>query len=126
MKQRRALAPWEIKLIKRSRANSSQIGCAVLAILDLKISTGWCFGPAAVITPDGYLLTNVRDANGEVHAAHPLQADDGGEMQISEFVDKLRRLCDDAQVDDQERIAFFNKARTWIKHDNRPEDQRGY
>lgn len=104
--------PWQQALFSAALKADDHV-----AMLILKAAFGWnrlppAFGPSCVITPDGYVLTNMIDKDGRGHTGYSL-----GE--IRQFVDNCRRLSDAACICDADREAFFAELRKWVTADNR-------
>lgn len=105
-------ASWPWRVIETSRANTTMLGTALLAILyPERINlAGPSFGPTAALDAHGQLWTQgVRDARSE-----PKLLNLGP---VSHFIGSLRTLADELKLTDDERIALFTEVKKWIAYD---------
>lgn len=101
---------WQYRVVAATGARTTKLGAIMLAILGKSRATR-SFGDTAMITASGNVATRFvnRDGVGSIVSIGKVQ----------EFTDSLSGLADHLQLNDEDRIALFAKARAWISKDAR-------
>lgn len=106
----RERATWQFRAIQNTRAHTTRLGCIVLAILG-KSRHLPAFGPKAVITKDGLIVTSLTNKDG-VRGGHIIGP-------VRETVEEFWRLADNLKLADNEREELIAALRKWIVADER-------
>jgi len=101
---------WDYRVVAATGARSTRFGAIILAILGKSRATR-AFGPSAMITAQGNIVSRFTDKDGNSAVVKVCDIDD--------FVYNLSTLADNLQLNDQDRIDLFAKARAWISSDAR-------
>lgn len=107
---------WQARAIEATRGNQSRLGAIVMAVLGQTPKEPPAFGLGAVITSDGYIMCDFLTRDGELHTAAFVGA-------VADLVDNCRGLADHLKLADDERLAFFQSVRAWVKRDYRAVSQ---
>lgn len=107
---------WQYRAVAATRGNTSQLGALVIAILKRPgRQAPPAFGPSAVITPDGFVMSNFVDKHGMVAVGVVVGS-------VDEVVGNFRGLADHLKLNDAERQEMFDLMRDWISTDYRAAD----
>lgn len=108
----RQRAHWSYRAVNESRGNSTPLGAVLLAVLGQNAKHPPGFGPSAVISPDGRLLSNFVDRGGRMTVGYDLGP-------VGVIRDRFRILADQINATDAEREDLFLAFRRWVSHDYR-------
>ena len=104
---------WQHRAVRETGGNQTKLGCYVLAVLNWQHGRHPPrFGSKARINADGYLVTNVQEADRRIHRDMVVDT-------VQEVTDSFRGLADRLKLSDAEREALFAELRKWIAHDDR-------
>jgi len=101
---------WDYRVVLATGGRTTRFGAIILAILGKSRATR-AFGPSAMITASGNIVSRFTDKDGNSAVVKVCDVD--------EFVGNLSTLADHLQLSDEDRIALFAKARAWISSDAR-------
>ena len=101
------------RAIAATRANQSQLGAIMLAILGRRPRRPPMFpGGGATITSDSYVTADFIDKDGVGHRGAFV-------CDIADLVRNFRELADHLKLTDEERTEMFSELRKWIRRDYR-------
>lgn len=103
---------WPYRAIERTRGNQTLLGTILLSIIGRVASNPPTAGMTAIIDRDGVVRTNMVGRDHKAYVGVPIGT-------VEHFVANLRRLADDLQLADADRVAMFDQARKWVSHDFR-------
>lgn len=114
----KTLNGWYARAIRETKGNQTQLGCLVIAlgVEEPKNPPRFSTRGATILADGQFIITAQTHArNHGLTSLGPVENVVGG----------LRNLADRLKLTDAERIELFDELRKFVRHDYRPEDQRG-
>ena len=94
-----------------------KLGLILRAALMLPTQDPPWLGPSAIISEDGYVLSNYVDEHNRMQFAARV-------CTVQELVDNLCRMCESLALEETESKRLFEAVRQWIKLDARPNTEQ--
>lgn len=114
--QERERLTWQYRAIAATKGQTTRLGTILLAVMGKTLDTGLrnppSYGPSAVITVDGYVISNFVDRRGQMHVGALVGT-------LEDVLVNFRNLADVLKLDDKDREDMFMQLRMWISHDYR-------
>lgn len=115
----KTLNGWYARAIRETKGNQTQLGCLVIALGVEEPKNPPRFSTrGATILPSGQFIVTAQIPTGYMGLTRSLGP-------VEDVVTALRNLADRLKLTDADRIELFDELRKFVRHDFRPEDQRG-
>lgn len=105
-------ATWQYRAVLACQGNQTRRGCVLLAVIGKPARHPPCFGPSALITPEGYVLSAFVNRAGQTHKGAMVNTVEG-------LRSEWNRLADEIGATPEERNEMFDELRRWVAHDYR-------